>query len=244
MKIALCMPVHGSLTKRFAFSAMNIIVACLTEGVEQKGKKEIPEIRPFMASSSDIAFNRNVLVRDALDWGADYLLFADVDHYIPPNGLHRLLSLDRDVVGINYLRRDEENRQPTSARHAAGGGLELVWTTQEKAEAGAVEQVDFMGLGFCLVAARVFDKLTEQAKDAGRDTMWPLFHFESIEGSLFSLSEDSVFFRKCAAAGISFFIDHWLSFESAHLAELPLMFPASGQFITSRLTSPPKRKAT
>src|SRR4028119_1614600 len=102
MKIALCMPVHGSLTKRFAFSAMNIIVACLTEGVEQNGKKEIPEIRPFMASSSDIAFNRNVLVRDALEWGADYLLFADVDHYIPPNGLHRLLSLDPHVAGIYY----------------------------------------------------------------------------------------------------------------------------------------------
>src|ERR1700754_4624972 len=116
MKIAFCMPVHGSLTKRFAFSAMNIIIACLKEGFERNGKKEAVDIRPLMASSSDIAYNRNSLVRDALDWGADYLLFADVDHYIPPNGLQRLLSLDRDVVGINYLRRDEDNRQPTSAR--------------------------------------------------------------------------------------------------------------------------------
>jgi hypothetical protein len=234
MKIALCMPVHGSLTKRFAFSAMNIIIACLKDGFERNGNKEVSDIRPFMASSADIALNRNILVRDALDWGADYLLFADVDHYIPPNGLHRLLSLDRDVVGINYLRRDEDNRLPTSARLTADGGLELVWTTQEKAEAGAVESVDFMGLGFCLIATRVFDKLTEQAKAAGRDTMWPIFHFERIEGSLFSHSEDSVFFRKCAAAGVPCFIDHWLSFESAHLAELPLMFPASSRFVTSK----------
>lgn len=233
MKIAFCMPVHGSLTKRFAYSAMNIIIACLTDGVERNGKKEVPEIRPFMASSADIAFNRNILVRDALDWGADYLLFADVDHDIPPNGLHRLLSLDRDVVGINALTRDEDNRQPTSAR-LTGGGLELIWTTQEKAEAGAVEPVDFMGLGFCLVARRVFDKLAEQAKAAGRDTMWPIFHFAPIEGSLSSHSEDSVFFRKCAAAGIPFFIDHWLSFASAHLAELPLVFPARSHFVTSK----------
>jgi hypothetical protein len=56
--------------------------------------------------------------------------------------------------------------------------------------------------------------------------MWPLFYFEPIEGSLSSNGEDSVFFRKIAAAGIPFYIDHWLSFESAHLAELPLQVPA------------------
>src|SRR5688572_27253560 len=109
MKIAFCMPVHGSLTKRFAFSAMNIIIACSKDGFERDGIRQEIDLRPFMASSSDIAFNRNILVRDALAWGADYLLFADVDHYIPANGLQRLLSLDRDVVGINYLRRDEGN---------------------------------------------------------------------------------------------------------------------------------------
>ena len=233
MKIAFCMPVHSSLTKRFALSAMNIIIACCKEGIERNGTREEIDIRPFMASSSDIGFNRNVLVRDALDWGADYLLFADVDHYIPSNGLHRLLSLDRDVVGINSLRRDEENRQPTSARRTASGGLELVWTTQAKAEAGAVEPVDFMGLGFCLIARRVFDKLAEQAKATGRDTMWPIFHFEPIEGSLSANSEDSVFSRKCAAAGISCFIDHWLSFESGHLSDQLLVFPARSQFVTS-----------
>jgi len=234
MKIALCMPVHGSLTKRFAFSAMNIIIASLTEGVERDGKKQVPEIRPFMATSADIAFNRNILVRDALEWGADFLLFADVDHYIPPAGLDRLLSLNRDIVGINYLRRDEENRRPTSARVTANGRTELVWTTQEKAEAGAVEPVDFMGLGFCLVARGVFDKLTEQAKADGRASMWPIFHFDRIEGSLQSHGEDSVFFRKCAAAGIPAFIDHWLSFESAHLAEVPLLFPETSPFVTAK----------
>jgi hypothetical protein len=233
MKIAFCMPVHGSLTKRFAFSAMNMIVACLTQGVNRNGSKEVPEIRPFMASSADIAFNRNILVREALDWGADYLLFADVDHYIPPDGLDRLVSLDRDVVGINYLRRDENDRKPTCARRTADGGLELVWTTQDKAEAGVVEQVDFMGLGFCLVAKRVFDKLAEQAKADGRDTMWPIFYFERVEGSLTSGGEDSAFFRQCAAAGVSLFIDHWLSFESGHLTEVPLMFPARPQFVAS-----------
>ena len=61
------------------------------------------------------------------------------------------------------------------------------------------KQLDIVG--FCLIARRVFDKLTEQSKAAGRDSMWPIFHFEPIEGSLSSNSEDSVFSRKCAAAG-------------------------------------------
>lgn len=227
MKIAFCMPVHGGLAKRFAFSAMNIVIACLTEGVILRGKTVVPEIRPFMASSADIAFNRNSLIKNALDWGADYVLFADVDHYIPPAGLQRLIELDRDLIGINYLRRDEENRRPTAARVNAAGAIELVWTTQAKAEVGEVEAVTFMGLGFCLIKRGVFDKLAEQAKAAGRTSMWPLFHFEAIEGSLSSHGEDSMFFRKCAAAGIPALIDHWLSFESAHLVEQTVFFPGN-----------------
>jgi hypothetical protein len=233
MKIALCMPVHGSLTKRFALSAFHILIAALTEGVEREGERTIPEIRPFMASSADTAFNRNVLTRDALEWGADYLLFADVDHYIPAHGLGRLLSLGREVVGINYRRRDETNQQPTAARRTGEDRFEPVWTTAAKAEAGLVEQVDAMGLGFCLVARTVFARLTELAAAEGRKSVWPIFHFTPIEGELHTLGEDGIFFRKCAAAGIPVFIDHRLSFESAHMAEVPLMFGSPGTAVTS-----------
>jgi hypothetical protein len=241
MKIALCMPVHGSLTKRFALSAFNIIIDALSNGVERDGSVVIPELKPFMASSADNGFNRNVLTRDALDWGADYLLFADVDHFIPVHGLRRLLSLNREIVGINYRRRGEGDNDPTAARRRSDDAYDLVWTTPEKASAGLVEQVDAMGLGFCLIARSVFEKLREQALADGRESVWPIFHFAPIEGALHTLGEDGIFFRKCAAANIPLYVDHRLSLESAHMAEVPLMFEQFSGRIMSRLPIAPVR---
>jgi hypothetical protein len=241
MKIALCMPVHAGLTKRFALSAFNILIDALTNGVVRGGERTIPEIRPFMASSADTAFNRNVLARDALAWGADFLLFADVDHHIPADGLARLVALDKEVAGLNFRRRGEGDTLPTVARRVGDDVYEPVWTNAEKARAGLVEQVDAMGFGFCLVAAGVFARLEALAQAEGRSSVWPIFHFTPIEGALHSLSEDSAFCRKCAAAGIPIFVDHRLSFESAHMAEIPLMFdpgPPPGGVVSTRMSRP------
>jgi hypothetical protein len=239
MKIALCMPVHSSLTKRFALSAFNILIDALTNGVERDGERTIPEIRPFMASSADTGFNRNVLTRDALAWGADFLLFADVDHHIPANGLARLLALGKEVVGLNFRRRGEGDALPTVARRIGEDIYEPVWTNAEKARTGLVEQVDAMGFGFCLVAAGVFAKLEALALAEGRPSVWPIFYFAPIEGALHSLSEDSAFCRQCASAGIPIFVDHRLSFESAHMTEIPLMFdpgPPAGGIVSTRVS--------
>jgi hypothetical protein len=215
------MPVHGGLARRFAYSLLSITIDALTEGFEREGERVAPELKPFMAQSADNGYNRNVLTNEAIKWGADYLLFMDVDHFIPTHGLRRLLSLQREVVGVNYLTRGLNVNLPTAIKDG-----ERLATTKAKAEAGLVEEVDSLGMGFCLVAGSVFWKMNEHALAQGRDNAWPIFHFEAVDGDMATLGEDRIFCRKCHEIGIPVYVDHALSAEVGHIDEAVRFFTA------------------
>jgi len=55
--------------------------------------------------SCNIPMNRNVCVTRALSLSADYLFFVDTDMKFPSATLHRLLDLDKDIVGATYNMR-------------------------------------------------------------------------------------------------------------------------------------------
>lgn len=97
---------------------------------------------------------RNALAKDAVDWGANYLLWVDADHSFPPDSLVRLLSLNLPIVGVNSARRT----RPTWPTAVALDG-QLIWTTEELAQRGEVEQVRHPGLGFCLMDMDVIHTL-------------------------------------------------------------------------------------
>lgn len=197
MKVAICLPVHRYTEALFTFSLAEMVAHSLktASGLE---------IRSFMVRGVDPAQARERLAQNALNWAADWVLFLDADHVFPPTTLLRLLAHDADVIGLNQPRRAEPTA-PTTWRDGS-----LVWTTLELAGAGAVEKVDFLGFGVCLVRASVFDSLTR-----------PWFWFEQgSDGSL--LTEDYYFCKRARAAGIPVRVDHGLSWEVGHLDEVVL----------------------
>lgn len=55
--------------------------------------------------TSDRILGRNRVVEQALEKGAEWLLFIDDDHTFAPNLLTRLLAHDKPIVGSLYLQR-------------------------------------------------------------------------------------------------------------------------------------------
>lgn len=187
MRIALCTPCHSRPELWFSVSWLNMALHT---------QKELgAELRPFFTMGSHIDASRNKLVDQALEWGADYILWADTDHVFPADACTRLLSHGKAVVGANYAKR-ERPTSPTAGR-MVDGKPEPVFTTPELVHDRAVEQVGWMGLGLCLMETAAIANVPR-----------PLFG-----GS----SEDLFFFSRLGAAGIPAFVDHALSWEVGHI---------------------------
>ncbi len=201
----------------FTYSLIKMIMHTLRSRILFNGEEVAPDIELFTRSSSMLPTVRNLLVMDALDWGANYLLWADADHSFPPGSLMRLLSLNLPVVGVNYARR-------TSPTYPTAKSLddELAWTTEEMARNGEVSQVNSLGLGLCLIDMTIFPALYDHAVAAGKENFWPLFSFEAIPGSHDVLGEDAYFFRQLREAGIQIYVDHALSWSVLHIHQRTL----------------------
>jgi hypothetical protein len=152
VKIALCIPVHGDPKAHFAKCYGRLIAHSSRQG---------REIESFVVSSAVLSSLRALLVRRALEWKADWLLWMDADHTFPPDALERLLAHDLPIVGCNYIRRLAPHGQTAS-----------VETTREKAEAGMVEPANHMGLGLCLMRADVFDGIDEPLFDGATEDIY------------------------------------------------------------------------
>jgi hypothetical protein len=214
MKVALCIPAYGPCAAKFVHSLANLITHCLQANLIGKDGRPIePELATFIVSCSMLTESRHRLVAEALAWEADYMLWLDADHVFPADALARLWAHGLAIVGANYARRARPTA-PTAAK-----GEQLIYTTQAKAEAGAVEEVDHLGFGVCLINMKVFDVLQQQAEDAGARTFLPLFQFGVREDGIGTIGEDVFFFQKLRDAGLTIHVDHALSWEVGHIHE-------------------------
>ena len=212
VKIAVCTPCYGDVASAFAYSLAKLAMRTARTQIDFNSQIVFPEIELFMRSSSVLPQLRNMLVRDALEWGANYLLWLDADQKFPDEALLRLLSLNLPVVGANYPRR-----VPPHLPTATGLDGRLVWTTKDLARENAVTQVQSLGFGCCLVDMTIFDRLHETAAADGRDGMWPLFAVEMVGDGTDIVGEDVFFFRRLAQAGIAVHLDHALSWSIGHV---------------------------
>jgi hypothetical protein len=170
------------------------------------------EIQAFQAQGAQVADNRNVLLQAAMDWGASYILWADVDHVFPADALLRLLSLGLDIVGVNYARR----ALPTGPTAHYGDDRGFVYTTEEKARAGEVEEVGSLGFGLLLTSAAALERMrTFGESKPDYPSYWPPFAWRDA-------GEDVIFCRKAREAGLKVHVDHGLSWHVEHLTEMPL----------------------
>lgn len=220
LKVAICVPVYGNPEALF-LQSLTAMIACFYEAelLAPDGVPYDKRVDTHVVSSSMLTEGRHRLAAEAVNAGADYLLWADADHVFPPEALCRLWAHGKDIVGVNYPRRSKPTA-PTAARgEMADGAKQLVYTTAENAEAGVIERVDHLGFGLCLMRTSVFDALQLQAETEGRGSFMPLFLFEPTPDHRTMVGEDVYFFNKCRRAGIDVWCDHALSWQVGHVAK-------------------------
>ena len=217
VKVAILIPAYGDTKAKFTNCLASMIAHTLSVTLEDEAGEKIPvQVETFMVSGSMLVESRHKLIFEAMKWGADYALCLDADHTFPHDTFCRLWSHGLPIVGCNYPRRFTPT-SPTTARD----GL-LVYTTEEKAAEGLVEQCDHMGFGVLLINMRVFDVLQEYADEHWGGNMLPLFEMHGTKTKTGTVGEDVFFFRKLAEAGIKPFVDHALSWHVGHLHEVIL----------------------
>jgi hypothetical protein len=146
--------------------------------------------------------NRNQLMRQAYDVGASHLLFVDTDVTFPPDGINRLISHGKDVVGGNYPMRGTgtstvkligDDGQPTGGRLPEK--LFRCWAVPT---------------GFMLIDL-------EKAKAIGE----PWFFFREIADEDGGLEGEDVFFcRRANESGLQVWCDP--SIPMQHIVEQPM----------------------
>jgi hypothetical protein len=210
MKIAICTPYYANVSAEYTISLLRMCEWTRSCTIIYNGERRTPEVEVFLRKSSVLPYTRNVLVRDALAWGADYLLWIDADHAFPADSLTQLLSRNKAVIGVNQPRRSKPT-YPT----VTGLDGKLVWTTEGLANAGSVEEVESLGLALCLVDAHVLSAVRAALQDKGQ----ALFSLEMLGDGCKIVGEDQFFCRNIREHGHHIFVDHELSWRVGHLFE-------------------------
>ena len=218
MKIAICIPRYGDTKGEFTISLARMLVHTLSaELVAPSGRIKL-QIEVFSLASSDLPESRTELLKSAIGYGADYLLWLDSDHLFPPGSLIHLLRRQLPVVGCNYARRTAPTG-PVATRIGPDGAMEHVWTTAELARRGAVEEVAHVGLGFCLMDMRVLHQVKAHVDQHEGWDRWSPFDRRLLPGTNSRMGEDASFFAGLREAGVKIHVDHGLSWHVGHIAE-------------------------
>lgn len=132
----------------------------------------------------------NLAVQAAQKHGATHFMSIDNDQIFPPDGVSKLLSQDKDIIGAHYNERRFPLRSTVKMADENGtlvAGDILKYTS--------TFPVYSLGLGFVLIKMSVFDKIEK-----------PYFNSPVDENDNF-MTEDFYFFDKCQKKGIEIFCD-------------------------------------
>jgi hypothetical protein len=215
MKVAICIPRHGDTRGDFTISLARMIAHSLT--ARPPGGERL-ELEIFSVSSSDLPESRSRLLKKAIEWQARYLLWLDSDHVFPPDTLFQLLKHRLPVVGCNQPRRSEPTG-PVAVKLNDKGEMEHVWTTEELAKAGTVEEVWHVGLALCLIDMNIFHQVKAHVEKGVGWDHWAPFDRKLFPGTTARMGEDVSFFRELTEAGVKVYVDHGLSWRVGHIAE-------------------------
>lgn len=144
--------------------------------------------------SCDIVSNRTWLVNEAIKRGATHLLFVDCDMLFPENALRQLLSHRKEIVGVEYNKREFPLK----------GVYEPL--TDISKSATELYKAKHVGLGLTLIDLSVFDNMKAGWFNFGRDS----------QGAL-AIGEDVWFCNSARDAGHDVWIDPTI--KMAHIGE-------------------------
>lgn len=210
------------------------------------------DIAVLNVQSSDVAHGRNGTVEIALKEGCDWLLWVDSDMRFPPDTLMRLLNHGRDIVGATYNKRvaNADGSYTTLGKFAGTrpdvmhpglhealllpGGMMLVKADVYRkigwpffAMAYKIPGADGLDSFQKLMRAYFFEAPPEEALAELAGTKFgEWLRHGNVLGEygedVPTFSEDLFFCRRARRAGYKIWCDLSLTYEVAHLGEIPV----------------------
>ena len=199
MKIAVCVPCRDTVMAPFCFD-----LARLTA---YDTKHRDGELQLLQMPGTLIFTQREKLAEEALNGGADALLWIDSDMRFPANTLEVLLARNVPIIGVNATTR-REPIVPTAMNlridKSNPGEPKQVWQKVETRGKSGIEQVTAVGFGVTLVRKEVFSKIPRP----WFDIIW------TDHGNV--IGEDVTFCVRALENDIPVFVDHDLSMHIGH----------------------------
>ena len=204
MKVAICVPCRDEVMSGFSFDLARLV------GYEAKRGQN--EIQLLQMPGTLIFTQREKLAQEALEWGADQVLWIDSDQRFPADTLEILQARQVPICGVNATTR-REPILPTALNlkieremlNGKPGEPKQVWHKVESRGKKGVEQVTAVGFAVTLVNREVFEKIPRP----WFDVIW------TDHGNV--IGEDVTFCVRCMENDIPVFVDHELSMHIGHI---------------------------
>lgn len=169
-----------------------------------------------------IGENRNYCVIQAQLNKSDYLFFVDDDMIFGKDTIERLISSNKEVIGVNSYSRCLPPSSTVGLMDKMGNYMH-----PDKHPAIAMRIPDelfkcyFVGTGVMLIDMKVFDKIEK-----------PYFAFQSDENGMIIHGEDGSFCEKVKKAGIEIWCDPTISI--GHIGEFIYQAPEKEPLIINK----------
>lgn len=204
MKVAICVPCRDEVMSGFCFDLARLV------GYEAKRGQN--EIQLLQMPGTLIFTQREKLAQEALEWGADQVLWIDSDQRFPADTLEILQARQVPICGVNATTR-REPILPTALNlkieremlNGKPGEPKQVWHKVESRGKNGIEQVTAVGFAVTLVNREVFEKIPKP----WFDVIW------TDHGNV--IGEDVTFCVRCMENNIPVFVDHELSMHIGHI---------------------------
>jgi len=180
---------------------------------QYEASRGVNQIELLQMPGTLIFTQREKLASEALEWGADQLLWIDSDQRFPANALEVLQARQAQVIGTNATTRREpilptalnlEIKREMLAGKAEGEPYQ-VWSKVESRGKSGIEQVTAVGFAVTLISKDVFAKVPRP----WFDIIW------TDHGNV--IGEDVAFCVKCMENDIPVYVDHDLSMHIGHI---------------------------
>lgn len=201
MKIAIAVPSHDTVPAPFAFDLAKLVIHTAAQ---------MPAGWEFGVNAvvgTYVHQARQELIDNLVRQGVDYILWLDSDMRFPREALFHLLQHRKDVVGINYAKRQVPTEFVALKKVGAPRGERCI--TRETST--GLEEVEALGFGCVLIRTSCLKDLPDP-----KDVPW----FQNVHlGEGRWMGEDVWFCAMLRKAGVKIYVDHDLSKVCGHVGQ-------------------------
>jgi hypothetical protein len=151
--------------------------------------------------SCDIVSSRTWLVNEAIKNGGTHILFVDSDMHFMMSSLGKLLSHNKEIVGVEYNKR----KFP----------LEAVFKPMTERSETELYEAEYSGMGLMLIDLKIFQDPNFGIGTDGKKNPW--FNFGRDSQGALVMGEDAWFSNVARDAGYKTYIDPTIKVK--HLGE-------------------------